>query len=133
MYFKQVAIQRSGNLPTAYCFAKSNDMEKIVEQTLLYDFYGELLTEHQREVYEDVVLGDLGYSEAAQEYGVSSGVAEKAAAVQEATAFLPDYAFSGSDAPVGTSVSGVVGSALVAGVAVLICVVGGFFRKRKVG
>ena len=46
-------------------------MEKIVEQTLLYDFYGELLTAHQREVYEDVVLGDLGYSEAAEEYGVS--------------------------------------------------------------
>ena len=68
-----------------------------------------------------------------EEYGVSSGVAEKAAAVQEATAFLPDYAFSDSDAPVGTSVSGVVGSAMVAGVAVLICVVGGFFRKRKVG
>ena len=49
----------------------SAGMEKIVEQTLLFDFYGELLTEHQREVYEDVVLGDLGYSEAAQEYGVS--------------------------------------------------------------
>ena len=46
-------------------------MEKIVEQTLLYDFYGELLTVHQREVYEDVVLGDLGYSEAAEELGVS--------------------------------------------------------------
>ena len=49
----------------------SAGMEKIVEQTLLYDFYGELLTKHQQEVYEDVVLGDLGYSEAAQEYGVS--------------------------------------------------------------
>ena len=46
-------------------------MERIVEQTLLFDFYGELLTEHQRNVYEDVVLNDTSYSEAAQEYHIS--------------------------------------------------------------
>ena len=34
-------------------------MEKIVWQGLLYDFYGELLTQHQRRVYEDVVFNDL--------------------------------------------------------------------------
>ena len=47
------------------------DMEKIVRQGLLYDFYGELLTEHQRHVYEDVVFHDLSLSEIAQEQGIS--------------------------------------------------------------
>lgn len=46
-------------------------MERIVEQTLLFDFYGELLTEHQRKVYEDVVMNDISCSEAAQEYNIS--------------------------------------------------------------
>lgn len=46
-------------------------MEKIVEQGLLYDFYGELLTEHQRKIYEDAVLGDLSLGEIAAEYGIS--------------------------------------------------------------
>ncbi|MCI6699100.1 MAG: YlxM family DNA-binding protein [Lachnospiraceae bacterium] len=46
-------------------------MEKIVEQTMLFDFYGELLTEHQKQVFGDVILGDLSLSEAAAQYGVS--------------------------------------------------------------
>lgn len=46
-------------------------MEKKVMQTYLYDFYGELLTEHQRNIYEDFVLNDLSLSEIAEEAGIS--------------------------------------------------------------
>lgn len=38
---------------------------------MLYDFYGELLTEHQRKIYEDVVLDDFSLSEIASEQGIS--------------------------------------------------------------
>ena len=46
-------------------------MEKLVEQGLLYDFYGELLTNHQKEVYEQFVLEDLSLSEIAESAGIS--------------------------------------------------------------
>lgn len=46
-------------------------MERIVWQGLLYDFYGELLTERQRHIYEDVVFNDLSLSEIAREEGVT--------------------------------------------------------------
>ena len=46
-------------------------MEKILEKTLLFDFYGELLTEHQQDIYENVVLNDMTLSEAAEVYGIS--------------------------------------------------------------
>lgn len=46
-------------------------MEKIFEQTLLYDFYGELLTSHQQSIYEDAVYNDLSLGEIAKERGIS--------------------------------------------------------------
>ena len=46
-------------------------METIFERTLLFDFYGELLTERQQEIYEDVVMNDMSLSEAAEAYGIS--------------------------------------------------------------
>ncbi len=46
-------------------------MEKFVEQTLLYDFYGELLTAHQRKIYEEAVFDDFSVSEIAREEGIS--------------------------------------------------------------
>lgn len=46
-------------------------MEKMVRQALLYDFYGELLTEHQKSIYSDIILNDLSYSEVARAEGIS--------------------------------------------------------------
>ena len=66
-----------------------------------------------------------------EDFGVQSKAADTAGAIQEATSFLPDYSFAGSDSAAGTTVSGLVGSALVAAVAVGICFIGGFFRKKK--
>lgn len=78
---------------------------------------------------------EAGYSENMgldeEAYGVSGKAADMAEMIQEKTAFLPDYAFSGSDSAAGTTVSGLVGSAIVALAAVLICMLGGFFRRRN--
>ena len=46
-------------------------MKGLLEQALLYDFYGELLTDHQKEVYEQFVLEDLSLSEIAESAGIS--------------------------------------------------------------
>jgi predicted DNA-binding protein YlxM (UPF0122 family) len=46
-------------------------MEKIVAQGLLYDFYGELLTKHQQEIYESVVYDNLSLGEIAEAEGIS--------------------------------------------------------------
>ncbi len=46
-------------------------MNKILEQALLYDFYGELLTPHQKDIYEKFVLEDLSLGEIAEDAGIS--------------------------------------------------------------
>ena len=46
-------------------------MEKIVRQGMLFDLYGELLTEHQRDIYSDLVNNDMSLSEIAESYGIS--------------------------------------------------------------
>ena len=66
-----------------------------------------------------------------EDYGITNQISEAAEALQEHTAFLPDYRFRSGEHAAGTAVSGLVGSAIVAGVAVLICMMGGFFRRKK--
>jgi len=46
-------------------------LERLEYKGMLYDFYGELLTQHQKKVYEEAVLNDLSLSEIADEQGIS--------------------------------------------------------------
>ena len=64
-------------------------MEKFVTQALLFDFYGALLTEHQRQIFQDVVFDDLSLAEAAEEYGVSRQAVHDI--VKRCTKALEDY------------------------------------------
>lgn len=44
-----------------------DQLDKLVELSLLYDFYGALIKEHKRQIFEDYVLNDLSLSEIAAE------------------------------------------------------------------
>ena len=59
--------------PNLFCYMISQvkEMNEILEQALLYDFYGELLTDHQKEVYEQFILEDLSLGEIGEALGVS--------------------------------------------------------------
>jgi len=46
-------------------------MEKLVRQGMLFDLYGGLLTDHQKEIYGALVNDDLSLSEIADEYGIT--------------------------------------------------------------
>lgn len=46
-------------------------LENLEYKGMLYDFYGELLTQHQKKIYEDAILNDLSLSEIADEQGIS--------------------------------------------------------------
>ena len=46
-------------------------MDRIVEKSLLFDFYGELLTQHQKEVYGEYIQNDLSPTEIAVLRGIS--------------------------------------------------------------
>lgn len=63
------------------------------------------------------------------ELEAGTGAYDTAAAIQEKTSILPDYAFKNSDAAAGTSFSGVAGALAVAAVCVGGCYLFKFFKK----
>ena len=46
-------------------------MEERLRKSLLYDFYGELLNEHQKQVFSAAIFDDMSYSELAEEFDTS--------------------------------------------------------------
>ncbi len=46
-------------------------LDEIVTLSILYDFYGELLSTHKKQIFEDYILNDLSLSEIAAEQGIS--------------------------------------------------------------
>lgn len=64
-------------------------METKVELAYLYDFYGEMLNEHQQRIFEDFVLNDLSLGEIAAEEGTSRQAVSDM--VQRCSKKLMDY------------------------------------------
>ena len=46
-------------------------MDDIARKNMLYDFYGELLSDRQKQIYEDAVYNDCSLSELAKDYDIS--------------------------------------------------------------
>lgn len=52
--------------------SKATDkLQEMMELSRLFDFYGELLGEHKKQIFEDYVLNDLSLGEIADETGLS--------------------------------------------------------------
>jgi predicted DNA-binding protein YlxM (UPF0122 family) len=49
----------------------SAKLDELVYLSMLYDFYGELFSDHKKRVFEDYILNDLSLSEIADELNIS--------------------------------------------------------------
>lgn len=65
------------------------------------------------------------------ELEATGGAYDFFASIQEATSFLPDYAFKSSDAAAGTSFSGIVGGLIVVALCVGVAYLLKFFKNTK--
>lgn len=46
-------------------------LKEKIELSILFDFYGELLKNHNKQIFEDYILNDLSLSEIAEDQGIS--------------------------------------------------------------
>jgi cobalt/nickel transport system permease protein len=66
------------------------------------------------------------------ELEASGGIHDGAAAAQDSTAFMPDYSFaSDAENATGTSIAGIVGSAVTFALALVIGVIIAWVKKKR--
>jgi predicted DNA-binding protein YlxM (UPF0122 family) len=49
----------------------TSKLNELVYLSMLYDFYGELFSDHKKRIFEDYILNDLSLSEIADELSIS--------------------------------------------------------------
>ena len=59
------------NIPMKKVEDADKALQDIVELSILYDFYGELLGEHKKEIFGAYIMDDLSLGEIAQDAGIS--------------------------------------------------------------
>ena len=62
--------EKEKSSPAAFDGA-SEKLAKVYELSMLYDFYGELLGDHKKQIFEDYILNDLSLAEIADNTGMS--------------------------------------------------------------
>lgn len=69
--------------------SRDSKLDELIYLSMLYDFYGELLSDNKRLVFEDYILNDLSLSEIAEHLNISrQGVHD---IVKRCTKELKDY------------------------------------------
>ena len=69
--------------------SKDTKLDELIYLSLLYDFYGELLNDNKKRVFEDYILNDLSLSEIADQLDITrQGVHD---IVKRCTKELKDY------------------------------------------
>lgn len=69
--------------------SRDSKLDELIYLSMLYDFYGDLLSEQKKKVFEDYVLNDLSLSEIAEQLNISrQGVHD---IVKRCTQELKDY------------------------------------------
>ena len=82
-------------------------MDKRYEEALLFDFYGELLTDKQKAVFEEAYVYDCSLSEIAEEHGISrQGVHDMLKRSQKTLADYEAMKISGDKGESGKNPSG---------------------------